>query len=130
MAKRGDKFVGAAAIARASFWGCCPPTDRTLIHVVVSGGAMVSAETNELNVEAVPAGLIGEPSLECCLGSVHALCVAYTPSTSEPVDVRVDWEGRLSEPVDEHYGGRLVTHTRECLQLLQGIRNLTAVHID
>lgn len=64
--------------------------------------------------------------LEVGLHLLHVLALAQPPAESQPVDVRVDGEGRVAEGLGHDDGRRLVSHAGQGLQVLEGVGHLAA----
>src|SRR4051794_36717302 len=84
-----------------------PRADRTLLRLVPSCRAVLPPEVNELQVPLSP--LLRRPQLlQILLRLRDVLAARQPPPCREPMNVRVDREGRLAERLRHHHARRLV----------------------
>src|SRR5690606_29858997 len=68
--------------------------NRTLLPIMVAGGAVLSSEVDDLQMCFVPF-ILGDEALQITFRLFNTFSIGQAPSVCQPVDVRVYGEGRL-----------------------------------
>jgi hypothetical protein len=90
---------------------------------------VLAAELDELEVQAAP-GERGKELLEIALGLLDGAAAREAPARRQPMDVRIDGEGRLTEGLLHHDARGLVAHARQGFEGLECGRHAAAVLFD
>lgn len=86
-------------------------------------------EEDDLQVPPMPL-VLGEERLEIGLGALDGRPRRQPPALGQPMDVRVDREGRHAEGLHHQHRRRLVPDPRQRLERLEAARHLAAVALD
>ena len=96
---------------------------------MIAGRAIFPCEENDLQVKFFPRIFRKQP-FEIPLGLQDVLSRAEAPALRAAMNVRIDGKCRLMKRMDQHDGSGFMTYARQFFQLLQCMRNASAMAID
>src|SRR3954453_20655372 len=128
LAASNRSAVGSTAL-RATVLRRPPRTDRARIKIVIARGTVFAAEVDHLQMPLRPL-LAREQLLQIALRLFHIFSRGQSPSPRQPMDVRVDREGRLAECLRYDDTRGLVSDSGQLLERRDIVRNASAMFVD